>query len=377
MIPLIAQLCNKWGIGNDPLAILRYTSVRSVGAFVVAFLFVYLLGPKCIAWLYRRGIRDRVREYGEFFGRSKAGTPTMGGVMILGAILISSLLFCTLSPSGVDRTERMAFPLLFLTSLWFGGLGAIDDYMKVKGGSSDAGMARSVKLFLQVAFSVFIAVVLSTDGISPFDPSIRTKLFMPFPAGAGIDLGWLYIPFVVLVMTSIANAINFADGLDGLAVTPAALTAVVFGLFAYLMNHQFAASFFKFQYVPGMLEVTVYASAVVGACVGFLWFNGYPAQVFMGDTGSQVLGGTIAALAILSKQELLFLLAGGVFVFEALSVFIQDCIGIRFVGRRFWFRAPAHHTYQYRGLAETKVVLRFWIISLLCAVLSAATLKLR
>jgi phospho-N-acetylmuramoyl-pentapeptide-transferase len=376
MIPEISHLVARW-LGTDSLAILRYTSVRSIGAFVVAFFFVYLLGPRCIGWLYRSGMRDRVRDYGEFFGRSKAGTPTMGGLLMLGAILTSSLLFCTVFGSGVARGERMQFPLLFLTSLWFGGLGAWDDYKKVRGGSSDAGLSRKAKLALQIVFSLYFASVLSADGLSPFDPTIRTQLFMPFPAGAGFDLGWAYVPFVVLVMVSIANAINFADGLDGLAVTPAAFTAVVFGLFAYLMNHSFAASFFKFQYVPGMLEVTVYASAVAGACVGFLWFNAYPAQVFMGDTGSQVLGGTIAALAILSKQELLFLLAGAIFVFEALSVFVQDCIGIKLVGRRFWFRAPAHHGYQYRGIAETKVVLRFWIISLLCAVLSVATLKLR
>ena len=375
MIPFLADLFRTQF--SDPLGILRYTLVRSVGAFVVAFLFVYLLGPRAISWLYRRGMRDRVREYGEFFGRSKAGTPTAGGILILGAILVSSVLFCTVSPHGTARAERIPFALLFLTSLWFGGLGALDDFLKVRGGSSDAGMSRKLKLFLQVVFGIYFGFVLAGDSLSPFPDEIRTKLFMPFPAGVGFDLGIFYVPFVVLVMTSIANAINFADGLDGLAVTPSALTAAVFGLFAYLMNHTFAAEFFKFEYVPGMLEVTVYASGVVGACIGFLWFNGYPAQIFMGDTGSQTLGGTIAALAILSKQELLFLLAGGVFVFEALSVFVQDVIGIQTVGRRYWFRAPAHHGYQYRGVAETKVVLRFWIVSLLCAVLSAATLKLR
>ncbi len=367
MIPWIYDLLvspmGLWHIGGIPVLL------SSVGAFILSFLFVFLAGRSTAAFLYRKGIRDRVRNYDAFFAKSKTGTPTMGGVLIVGAIAVSGFMFCDLT-SGTTG-------LLMLTVLWFGGIGAVDDLLKVRHGSSDGGLSRGVKIFLQIGFAIFFAGVLVSKGCSPFPPEIRTTLLFPFPSGAMIDLGLFYPIFVAFVVVAVANAINFADGLDGLAVLPSGLTAAVFAFFAYLSWNATSAKVFEFTATENIVDVVVFASGIVGACFGFLWFNGYPAQMFMGDTGSQALGGTLAAVAILSKQELLFLVAGGIFVFEAFSVFLQDYIGIRLVGRRFFFRAPAHHSFQHQGVAETKVVLRFWIVSLLCAVLSVATLKLR
>ena len=354
---------SRWHLGGPPVLLL------SVGAFIISFLFVFVAGRATAAYLYRAGIRDRVRNYDAFFAKSKTGTPTMGGVLIVGAICTGGVMFCDLT-SGTSG-------LLLLTTMWFGGIGALDDFLKVRRGSSDGGLSRGVKFMLQIVFAVFFAAILVSEGCSPFPEEIRTVLLFPFPKGAMVDLGLIYPIFVVFVVVAVANAINFADGLDGLAVLPSGLAAAVFAFFAYLAWNEVSAGIFGFISTDGIQDVVVFSSGMVGACFGFLWFNGYPAQMFMGDTGSQALGGTLAAVAVLSKQELLFVVAGGIFVFEAFSVFLQDYIGIRLVGRRFFFRAPAHHSYQHQGVAETKVVLRFWIASLLCAVLSVATLKLR
>lgn len=364
----------RFALDETPVRILQYASVRGIGAFVTAFALVLLLGRRTANALYRAGMRDRVRDYGEFFNRSKSGTPTMGGVLIVFGIVGAAFLFC-------DPTLR-APNLLVLATLCFGAIGCADDFLKVRRGSSDAGLSRRAKLAAQFGFAGLFALLLLSDGSSPLPEAARTRLYFPFPGPdilAPWDLGWGYALFSTFAMVAIANAINFADGLDGLAVLPCALTAGVFGVFAYLTWNLRTAAFFDLDHLDPLMmqEVAIYSAAVVGACFGFLWFNGYPAQMFMGDTGSMALGGTIAALAALAKLELLFMIAGGIFVFEAFSVLLQDFLGIRLLGRRLFFRAPAHHGYQFRGLAETKVVLRFWLASILFTVLSLATLKLR
>jgi phospho-N-acetylmuramoyl-pentapeptide-transferase len=375
MIPwLFELLAAPLGLDETPLRIVRFATVRCVGAFALAFLFVLATGRRTANWLYRIGMRDRVRDYGEYFTKSKSGTPTAGGIVIIGGTVVAALAF--------GHLESRVMHLLVLTVLWFGGLGGIDDFLKIWRGSSDAGLSRGLKIGAQGLFALFIGLILVSDGTSPFPADVRTSLFFPFPGPqhlAPLDLGWAYLPFCVFVIVAIANAINFADGLDGLAVLPSALTAAVFGVFAYLSWNASAARFFELDPLQSsaMAEVAIFAAAIVGACFGFLWFNGYPAQLFMGDTGSMALGGSVGALAVLVKQELLFLIAGAIFVFEAFSVLIQDYVGIRWIGKRLFFRAPAHHGYQHRGIAEPKVVLRFWIVSILCAVMSIATLKLR
>jgi len=375
MIPWLYELlAEAFALEETPFRILRFATVRGVGAFAVAFLFVLATGRHLANWLYRVGMRDRVRDYGEYFTKSKSGTPTAGGLVIIGGTVVATLTF--------GHLESRIMHLLVLTVLWFGGLGALDDVLKIWRGSSDAGLSRGVKILGQILFALFIGLMIISDGTSPFPEDVRTCLFFPFPGPQHLpplDLGAFYLPFCVFVIVAIANAINFADGLDGLAVLPSALTAAVFGVFAYLSWNASAARFLELEPLQSsaMAEIAIFAAAIVGACFGFLWFNGYPAQLFMGDTGSMALGGSVGALAVLVKQELLFLIAGAIFVFEAFSVLLQDYVGIRWIGRRLFFRAPAHHGYQHRGIAEPKVVLRFWIVSILCAVVSLATLKLR
>lgn len=387
---------DSWGLGDTPLRLLHYTTTRMVLAFLTAFLVTFVISPKVIAILYKRGMRDQVREYDATFTQSKSGTPTMGGLIVIAAILVSAALWCnprsTAAPAVMmDHVvgaqievapQRLAspIPLLFMTLLFFGGVGAVDDYLKVKRGGADAGLSRRLKLVLQSVFAILFAVLVLGDGSSPFPEHMRHRLYLPgLPPDAVTppDFGLLYYPLVLIAFLCISNAINFADGLDGLAIVPSAMTVLVAGIFAYFFSHAALADAAKMAHLQGMTEVAVYAAAFLGAAVGFLWFNSYPAQVFMGDTGSMAIGGTIAALCIITKTELLFLIAGGIFVYEFLSVFIQDVIGINRVGRRLLLRAPAHHAFQHQGVAETKVVLRFWIASFLLAVLSLATLKLR
>jgi len=374
---LYLQLRDAWELHQTPLRLLHYTTFRMVLAFLTGFLVVFLISPRVIATLYRRGMRDQVREYDRTFSQSKLGTPTMGGLIIIAALFVSSLLWCNPSRSG-DLAS--AVPLLMMTVLFFGGVGAVDDYLKVKRRGADHGLSRSAKLLLQGTFATLFAVLVLGEGSSPFPETVRDQLYLPgIPASIvpPPELGVLYYGLVIMAFLCISNAINFADGLDGLAIVPSGMTALVFGIFAYVFSHATLAHAAGFEHLEGMTEVAVFAAAFLGAAVGFLWFNSYPAQVFMGDTGSMAIGGTLAAMAVLTKAELLFFLAGGIFVYEFLSVFIQDVIGIRRIGRRLLFRAPAHHGFQHQGIAETKVVLRFWIVSFLLAMLSIATLKLR
>lgn len=369
-------------LDTTPLRLVHFATFRMVLSFLTAFLVVFLISPRVITMLYKRGMRDRVRNYDSAASQSKTGTPTMGGLIIVGGVLVSSLLWCNPLPrtmaNGVVHPSPM--PLLLMTVLFFGGIGAIDDLLKVTRGSSDKGMSRKLKLLLQFAYGTFFAMLVLADGTSPFPAAMRTELYLPGipPSFIGApDLGILYYPLVVLAFVAISNAINFADGLDGLAIVPSALAVMVLGIFAYVFSHEALAATARFAHVPTMTEAAIFAAAFLGAGIGFLWFNSYPAQVFMGDTGSMAIGGTVAALSILTKTELLFLILGGIFVYEFCSVFIQDYIGIGRIGRRLMMRAPAHHQFQHMGVAETKVVVRFWIVSFLLALISLATLKMR
>lgn len=373
MIPQLYEwLRDSLGLERTPVRLLYFTTTRMVLAFLTAFAITYFASPRIIATLYRRKIRDRSRTISGTWAQSKSGTPTMGGLLIIAALVGSALIWC-------DPTARPV-ALLLLTTLVYGSIGALDDYLKIVRGGADHGLSRSGKLVLQTAFAVLFAILVLGDGTSPLPPEIRTQLFLPgVPVGflAPPDLGLFYGVFIVLAFLGISNAINFADGLDGLAIVPACLTALVFGVFAYMFSHHWFAMKVDFPTVDSMNEITVFSAALLGAGVGFLWYNAYPAQIFMGDTGALMLGGVLAAMAVLTKTELLFLIVGGVFVYEFLSVIVQDLLGIRFLGRRLLFRAPAHHGFQHRGVAETKVVLRFWVVSFVLALVSVATLKMR
>lgn len=357
---------------DGPFSFLRlfsYISFRASFAFLTSFLFILLFGRKIIAYLYKKGFRETPRDEVNSVIHNKQGTPTMGGVIIIFAVLISALLWCNL---------ESIFIILSLSALiWFGGIGYLDDRMKLLHGSSNVGLSRANKLLLQGLFGLVLGIVLYSDVYSPFPADMIHNLYIPFYKFPLVNLSWLYIPLCIFIMLSISNAVNFADGLDGLAIVPACTTTAVYGIFSYVLGNTIYSEYLLFQPIPGAGELTILCAAVIGSGLGFLWYNAYPAQIFMGDTGSQALGGFIATLALLVKQEMLFLIAGGIFLAEAVSVLVQDRIGIARIGRRFFYRAPLHHSFQYRGIAESTVVVRFWIVSVLLALMSLLTLKIR
>ncbi len=351
------------------LRLVTYISFRSIFAFVTAFGLVLLFGRNIIQFLLKKGIRENIRAYGDVTNPQKKGTPTMGGVIIAGAILIPVLFWTNL---GNRYTQ-----VLIAALVWFSCIGAIDDLLKIRRKQTDLGLSRKWKLLLQGTFGLALGVLILSARWSPFPEGIAANLYLPFVKEAVVNLGWAYILFVIFVVMSISNAVNFADGLDGLAIVPASATAAVYGVFAYILSNVNYSGYLLFYHFPGSGEATVFSAALIGAGLGFLWYNAYPAQVFMGDVGSLTLGGTIAALAVLLKQEFLFLIVGGIFLAEAFSVLLQDRIGIAWLGRRLMYRAPLHHTFQHRGIPEATVVVRFWIVSVVLALIGLATLKIR
>jgi phospho-N-acetylmuramoyl-pentapeptide-transferase len=318
--------------------------------------------------MHRHSLLDRVRQTGIVSAFDKAGTPTMGGVVLVAAMSVSVLLWCNLANE---------FLLLsWAALLWFGGIGFWDDWLKSTRGSGDRGLGEFAKLLLQGSFAVVFAA-LCLGPWSPLGGEAATLLYVPFWKKPLWDLGLFYGVFVFLFVLMVANAVNITDGLDGLAITPSIFVAAVLGVFAYVMGNTIYASYLQYPYLRGAGELTVFVSAFVGAGLGFLWYNAYPAEIFMGDTGSLAIGGMVAAVSVLLKQELLFPLLGGLFLIEALTSQSQDKVGVRWLGRRIFYRAPLHHGLQHRGYAETKVVVRLWIVAGILALLSLATLKIR
>ena len=361
-----------------------YISFRSIVAAITAFLLILVLGNRLIRLLYLRGARDTMYDYGFTDPESKRDTPTMGGILIMGAVSLAILLWSDLTNPFVQW--------VLWAILWFGAIGFIDDHLKVKHKDSRKGLSQITKLSLQTLFAVVFMLIYLSDFASPLSAE-RIKLLqgaagvtaenykfylqLPFYKYPVLDLSWFYLPFGVFVILAISNSVNFADGLDGLAIVPTSLTAGVYGLFAYIIGNSIHSKTLLFTHIVGSGELSIILAALVGAGLGFLWFNAFPAQIFMGDTGSMMLGGVLAVVAIMIKQEFLFILAGGIFVAEGASVLIQDKIGIGLLGRRIFHRAPIHHNYQHLGLAETKVVVRFWIVGIILTLLSLATIKIR
>jgi len=354
---------------NGGPALFRYITVRSVSAFFTAFLVTLLIGRQVINSLYKRGYRSKERSYGDINTASKTGTPVMGGVLLLISGIGAALLWCNL--------ENAFVLALFASSLWFSAMGALDDLLKVKRGDSDKGLARPAKYFGQIAFGLALGILVVSKAYSPLPAQLTSQLHVPFYKHALVDLSWLYVAFIVVMIVYSANAVNFADGMDGLAVVPSFFVLVVLGIFGYVMGNAKMSAYLFYPYLPGAGEIAVFCSALGGAAIGFLWFNAHPAEVFMGDTGSLLLGGTMGTAAVLLKQELLFILAGGIFAIEILSTAIQEWFGLGMLGRRIFARAPLHHTFAHRGMAESKIVVRFWIVSAILAALAVATLKIR
>ncbi len=343
-------------------------SFRALCGAITALLLTIFFGERVILYFYRLGHRDRPRNYLNY---SSVGNPskTYGGPLLVAVILISVVLWCKL---------HTGFVLLCLGGLlFFAGLGWVDDYLKVRHRSSDHGLSETAKLALQGGYCLAFGTVYATADLTPLPAEVATQLYVPFLKYPLIDLSWFYVPFIAFTITAISNSVNIADGVDGLAVVPTAFVVAVFGVFAYISSHARFAEFLIFPFMPGVGEVAIICSIVFGACLGFLWFNSYPANVIMGDTGSMALGGLLGTVAVLVKQEFLFLIVGGIFVAEALSVIIQDKIGVKWLGRRFFARAPIHHHFQQRGLADTKIVIRFWIVAGILALCGLATIKIR
>lgn len=347
----------------------EYVTSRALIAVLTSFLIGIIFGRRLINIIYQMNFRDKTREYGDISTKEKDGTPTMGGIIIFLSYFISILLW--------GKLDNFFLGIFLFASFWFASLGFCDDYLKKIRGSSDKGMSRSLKLFFQILFGIILSILVLAKNPAIYPDGISTKLFVPFIKSPVIDLSFFYYPFIVLVVICISNAINFADGLDGLAAVPASLTIFVYAVFAYILSNFKVARYLMFDHVKGAEELVVALAALVGALAAFLWFNTYPAEIFMGDTGALLLGGVIATTAVLLKKEILFIIAGGVFVLEFISVFIQDYIGIKLLKRRIFYRAPIHHTFQFLGITESKIVVRFWILAVIFTLISLMSLKLR
>jgi phospho-N-acetylmuramoyl-pentapeptide-transferase len=347
------------------LNVFRYITFRSGGAVLTALFLCFIFGPRIINWLRsKQGKGQPIREDGpQTHIITKQGTPTMGGFMILIGLGVGTLLWADLSNPYIW--------ICLLVTMGFGGVGFIDDYLKVTRRSSK-GIAGKMKLVLQFSIAAAAAVMISL--LSAGD--LQNQMAVPFAKTVLINLGWLFVPFAMLVMVGASNAVNLTDGLDGLATMPVIIAAATFALLAYLVGYSTFAEYLQIHYVAGSSELAVFMAALIGGCLGFLWFNAPPAMVFMGDTGSLALGGALGAVAVIIKHELVLVIVGGLFVLETVSVIVQ-VISFKTTGKRVFRMAPLHHHFEQKGWAESTIVVRFWIISLVLALIGLSTLKLR
>ncbi len=342
--------------------VFRYITFRSIGGAVTAFLIMLLLGPLFIRVMKRFQIGQVVRDNGPETHLSKQGVPTMGGLLILFSVLITTLLWARLDNS-------LVWVSLFLI-LFYGGIGAIDDVRKIRQKNSD-GLSARAKMVLQIIGAAVVGCFIF------FHPGFDGHLSLPFVKNIRPDLGWCYVVFAVLVIVGSSNAVNLTDGLDGLAAGPTVVSAAVYLVFCYLAGNVVLSGYLHIPYVAGSGELAIFCGAIFGASLGFLWFNAFPAQLFMGDVGSLALGGALGTTSIIIKQEFLLAIVGGIFVMEALSVMIQVGYFKLTGGRRIFLMAPFHHHFEKKGWHETKVVVRFWIVSIILGLFALATLKLR
>jgi phospho-N-acetylmuramoyl-pentapeptide-transferase len=373
---LLTPLTEYWGA----LRLFNYITFRAAGAVVTAIVMAFLVGPPIIRRLRAMQIHQVIREGTPDSHQEKKTTPTMGGLIILLATIVPTLLWARL-------TNRYVWLALFVTA-WMGGIGFLDDYLKLKQkreGKKNEGLVERYKLIGQLTLGTILGVYLwlfplsTLPGASTTLPFYKYILIVPWFA-------WMYVPFVAFILTGTSNAVNLTDGLDGLASGLVAIAAGTFALFAYLIGRIDASQYLGIYYLRGAGELTVFCVAIFGACVGFLWYNAKPAEVFMGDTGALALGGALGAVAILLKSEFLLLLIGGMFVAETLSVILQRVVfkyrkrryGVEYARQhRVFLRAPLHHHFEMLGWPETQVVIRFWILGIFCAFIALSTLKLR
>ena len=343
--------------------VFRYLTLRGILGILTALLISLIIGPAMIRRLTLYKIGQNIRDDGPQGHLSKAGTPTMGGSLILVAVAISTLLW-------MDLSNRQVLVALIVTML-FGAVGFIDDFKKLKGGCSQ-GLSAKTKFFWQSVFGLGAALYIYLSAQQP----IETTLVVPFVKDVLIPLGGGFVVLAYLVIVGSSNAVNLTDGLDGLAILPTVLVAGALGVIAYATGHINFANYLGIPYVAGVGELVVFCGALVGAGLGFLWFNTYPAQVFMGDVGALALGAALGVVAVLVRQELVLLIMGGVFVMETVSVILQVA-SFKLTGRRIFRMAPLHHHFELKGWPEPRVIVRFWIITVVLVLIGLASLKVR
>jgi phospho-N-acetylmuramoyl-pentapeptide-transferase len=349
----------------SPLNIFRYITFRTGGATATAMLFVFLFGPSIISLLrLKQGKGQPIREDGpQSHLLTKRGTPTMGGLMIMAGVLVSALLWANLA-------NHYVWVVLFVT-VGFGAIGFYDDYLKVTK-QSHKGFSGKSRLAIEALIAAIACIAISYMAT----PGLANKLALPFTKDLLFNLGWFYIVFAGFVIVGAGNAVNITDGLDGLAIVPVMIAAGTFGFIAYLAGNAVFANYLQIHFVPGTGELAVVCGALIGAGIGFLWFNAPPAQIFMGDTGSLALGGLLGTIAVATKHEIVLAIVGGLFVLEIMSVIIQVA-SFKLTGKRVFKMAPIHHHFEQLGWTEPQVVIRFWIIAVVLALVGLATLKLR
>lgn len=341
--------------------VFRYLSFRMIYAAITAFLIAFVLAPPMIRKLQEMGLGQKVRDEGPSRHQTKSGTPTMGGMLILFSVLLTTFLWA-------DVTNHYVW-LVMLAVVGFGLVGFVDDYIKISKGRS-----RGLSVLQKLLAQVFVA-----SGIASFfyfSPAYSTELSVPFFKNFAPDLGALYIPFAILVIIGCSNAVNLTDGLDGLAIGPVIIASMAYTAVAWAVGNKLISEYLLIPHIDGAGELAILTSSIVGSSLGFLWFNTYPASVFMGDVGSLPLGSALGTVAVVCKHELLLLLVGGVFVMEAVSVIFQVA-SYKSRGKRIFLMAPLHHHFEMKGWEEPKVVVRLWIIAIILALLSISTLKLR
>ena len=343
--------------------VFHYLTFRAILGALTSLVVCFIVGPVMIRKLSRNNIGQSIRELGPQSHYEKAGTPTMGGTLILIAIVFSTLLWA-------DLGNRYIWVILLVT-MGYGIIGFIDDYRKVIKGNSD-GLSAKAKYLGQSVIGLIAAVFLYKTAVLPAE----TQLIVPFFKDFMLDMGWMYIVLTYFVIVGTSNAVNLTDGLDGLAIMPTVMVATGLGIFAYLSGHVTFSGYLAIPYLPNAGELIVFCAALVGAGLGFLWFNAYPAMVFMGDVGALALGAALGVLAVLVRQEIVLMIMGGVFVMETVSVIIQ-VVSFKMTGKRVFRMAPIHHHFELKGWPEPRVIVRFWIITVILVLIGLATLKLR
>ena len=371
-------LLSRFSEHFELLNVFRYITFRTGGAIATALLFVFFFGPWTISWLrLKQGRGQPIRDDGPQSHLAKRGTPTMGGLMILSGLWVSVLLWGNLANPYVWA--------VLLVTLGFGAIGFYDDYLKVTK-QSHKGFSGKARLSIEFAIAAIAVIVMSEVGGAHYlsglvradveSNRLATSVAFPFFKDLLLNLSYFFIAFGAFIIVGFGNAVNLTDGLDGLAIVPVMVAAASFGFIAYLAGNAMFSNYLQIHFVPGTGELAVICGAMIGAGLGFLWFNAPPAQIFMGDTGSLALGGLLGSIAVATKHEIVLLVVGGLFVAETLSVIIQ-VVSFRYTGKRVFKMAPIHHHFEQLGWKEPQVVVRFWIVAVVLALLGLATLKLR